>query len=98
MNEGYVGCFLISMCLIPQSYKTWTTQNVDGLSPYFISTCAVASILMIAYGTRIEAYPVIVANTSVLLNNVFLMCMYRNYSKLSSSTMLRTEQLHAVEI
>lgn len=78
---GYIGCFFLSIYLIPQVLKTYKTKNTDGLSPWFISIGITASILMLTYGMLIAAYPVVISNTIILINNIILLTLYNKYNK-----------------
>lgn len=90
---GYVGCFFLSIFLVPQVYTTWTTQNVEGLSPHFLGTSMVANVLMIYYGVSIRAIPVIIANGSVLLNSVILLGLYVRYRPQPIDTEIVTKEV-----
>lgn len=76
---GYIGCFFLSVFLVPQVYTTCKTRNVKGLSPYFLGTSMIANVLMIYYGATIRAIPVIIANGSVFLNSVILLILYAKH-------------------
>ena len=88
---GYVGCFFLSVFLVPQVYTTCKTRDVAGLSPTFLGTSMIANVLMIYYGLQIRAYPVTVANGSVLLNSSTLMALYFRYRRTSNKEAVEIE-------
>ena len=76
MNDwiGYIGCVFLFISFIPQTYKL--IQNKDeilNISPYFIVFIVLASIFMGSYAILIKAYPVLIANGSVLINNLIIL-------------------------
>lgn len=91
---GYSGSFLLSICLIPQVYKSYNTRDVDSLSPFFIGIGIFANFLMISYGILIKALPVLIANSSVLLNNILLLTMYYRFTTTNPNDILPTMQQH----
>lgn len=78
---GYVGCFFLSIFLVPQVYTTCKTRDVEGLSPHFLGISMVANVLMFYYGMSIQAIPVIIANGSVFLNSTALLVLYAKYRR-----------------
>jgi len=56
---GYVASVFIIMSLLTTNVKRFRYMNLIGCSSFFI------------YGTIIQAYPVIVLNTSCILINIF---------------------------
>lgn len=80
---GYVGCFFLSIFLVPQVYKTYKTRNVEGLSPLFLGMSMTANVLMMYYGSRIHALPVLISNGFVFLNSATLMTLYFRYRRVA---------------
>ena len=78
---GYVGCFFLSIFLVPQVYTTCKTRDVEGLSPLFLGTSMTANVLMMYYGAHIGALPVLISNGSVFLNSATLMVLYAKYRR-----------------
>lgn len=76
---GYIGCFFLSIFLIPQVLKTYNTKKTEGLSPLFICISMTANIFMLSYGILIEAYPVVISNGCILANNIMLLSLYLKY-------------------
>ena len=78
---GYIGCFLLSISLVPQVYTSWTTHNVNGISPLFIFITIGAKLCMITYGANLNAIPVVCANGFVLFYNIILLLMHYKYNE-----------------
>lgn len=81
---GYVGCFFLSVFLVPQVYTTCKTRDVEGLSPTFLGMSMTANVLMMYYGARIHALPVLISNGCVFLNSSMLMGLYFRYRRVKS--------------
>lgn len=78
---GIFGSILVGLAFIPQTYKIIKTNNVKDVSPYFISINLLSSTSMVVYGIHYLIIPVIIANLSVLINNIVIgvyMCKNRN--------------------
>ena len=73
---GFLGSIGISISLIPQTYKSWTTNDVSSLSVKYMALTFTSSLLMIIYSTYFLVYPMIIANISVLGNTSILMLLY----------------------
>lgn len=78
---GLVGSVLIGISLIPQSYKTITSNKTEDLSLFFIVIILIASFFMIFYGIKREVIPILIANGSVAINSLMLL-----YVKIKSLT------------
>lgn len=76
MLLGFLGSIGISISLIPQTYKSWTTNDVSSLSVKYMILTFISSLLMIIYSTYFLVYPMIIANISVLGNTCILMLLY----------------------
>jgi len=82
---GFLGSVGISISLLPQTYKSWTTNDVSSLSVTFMIITFTSAFLMIIYSTYYLVYPMIIANVSVLGNTCILMLLYhKNKCCLSS--------------
>tara|TARA_Y100000992_G_scaffold297968_2_gene262383 strand:+ start:916 stop:1236 length:321 start_codon:yes stop_codon:yes gene_type:complete len=73
---GIAGSIGISISLMPQTYKSWTTNDITSLSIKYIIITLISSILMIIYSTYYLVYPMIIANLSVLGNTCILILLY----------------------
>lgn len=69
---GLFGSILVGISFIPQTYKIIKTKNVNDISIIFISINLFAASCMIIYGINFLIIPVIIANISVLLNNIII--------------------------
>ena len=80
---GYIGCFFLCISFIPQTYALCrgNEKNKD-LSPTFVIFVLLASLCMGFYAIQMKTYPILIANSSVFLNNVILMYIYfRNHQQ-----------------
>lgn len=74
---GYIGCGFLFMSFIPQTYKLIKTpEDSKHISKVFIFLILSASLCMGIYAFYISAYPVLIANSSVFLNNIIILCLY----------------------
>ena len=73
---GILGSIGISISLIPQTYKSWTTNDITSLSIKYIIITFISSLLMIIYSSYYLVYPMIIANISVLGNTCILILLY----------------------
>ena len=75
---GYIGCILLSITFIPQTCKLIAYNKYDSVSYSFLFLIILTSSIMTSYGFMINAYPVCIANISVLLNNYVILCLKTN--------------------
>lgn len=75
---GYIGCILLSITFIPQTSKLIAYNKYDTTSYSFLFLIILTSSVMCSYGFMINAYPVCIANISVLLNNYVILCLKTN--------------------
>ncbi len=76
---GLLGSIGISISLLPQTYKSWTTNDISSLSIKYIIITFISSLLMIIYSTYYLVYPMIIANLSVLGNTcILILLFYKN--------------------
>ena len=73
---GILGAIGISISLIPQTYKSWTTNDISSLSIKYIIITLISSVFMIVYSTYYLVHPMIIANLSVLGNTCILLLLY----------------------
>lgn len=79
---GYVGAVLVTICMIPQVYTTYKTENVEGLSIYFIVLQILSSICYIIYSIYEKTLPVVISNCATVLLSLILIFLYYKYNKL----------------
>ena len=98
---GYIGCIFLFISFIPQTYILIKNNSYDNVSYLFLVLIIKTSMIMGTYGLLIEKYPVIIANISVLLNNlIILLCKYQNYKKILISNNLKknNNNIYNIEI
>jgi len=79
---GYIGCFFLFISFVPQTYKLISQDKIESSSLSFLFTIICSSIFLGIYAYSIQAYPVFIANTSVFMNNFFILILYlykKNY-------------------
>jgi MtN3 and saliva related transmembrane protein len=64
---GFAAAALTTASFIPQAWMTFRTRNASGVSLAMYSAFTLGIALWLAYGIRIGAWPVIVANAINLL-------------------------------
>lgn len=72
---GFVAAALTTTAFVPQAWKTFRTRDVSGISLTMYATFTTGIALWLAYGIRLGAWPLIVANavTLVLAGAVLVM-------------------------
>ena len=64
---GYIAATLTTLSFLPQVIKTWKTRSTKDISlAMFIAFCA-GVLLWAVYGVMIRSWPVIIANSVVLV-------------------------------
>ena len=69
---GILGSVLVGISFIPQTYEVIKNKEVKNISKWFILINLISSGLMIVYGIINIIIPMIIANSSVLLNNLII--------------------------
>lgn len=69
---GIAGSILVGISFIPQTYIVIKKKEIKNLSIWFILINIISSLLMIIYGIHDLIIPMIIANTSVLINNLII--------------------------
>jgi len=83
---GYIGCGFLCISFVPQTYILIKNNNYDNISYLFLVLIIQTSMIMGTYGILIEKYPVIIANISVLINNIIILYFkYLNYKKINQN-------------
>ena len=82
---GYIGCLFLFMSFIPQTYKLIYHGPIETISPLFLCFILCASLFLGIYAFYIKAYPILVANISVFLNNSIILILYLYKKKYSSN-------------
>ena len=69
---GFVGCTILCISFIPQTYSVVTSNKEIEISPYFLVLIMSTSIIMTIYGYMIRELPIIISNVSVFMNNFII--------------------------
>lgn len=69
---GYIGCFLLITSFTPQLHKTYKTRNADDLSSMSLLFQILTTIFSFVYALIIEANPIILSNSVVFFELLFL--------------------------
>ncbi len=64
---GFTAATLTTVSFVPQAWMTFRTRDVSGISLAMYSAFTLGVALWLAYGIRLGAWPLIVANTITLL-------------------------------
>ncbi|MBN9299258.1 MAG: hypothetical protein J0I41_19815 [Filimonas sp.] len=78
---GYVGAFLTSITFIPQVYKAWQTKSVGDLSTWMLIIVITSATVWLIYGIGAMLFPVIIANSIVLILSLLLMVFKFSFKK-----------------
>ena len=73
---GILGSILIGFSLIPQTFKSYTSNVVKSLSIFFLIITFLASLCMNIYAFYYKILPMIIANTLVFINTILLLIIY----------------------
>lgn len=77
--SGISGTILAVVSFMPQVYTTYKTQNVDGLSPWFIILTIAGSLAWLTYAYYLESWHQFAANLICLIFAIVLMALYIFY-------------------
>lgn len=64
---GYIAGALTTFATLPQLIKSLKTKNMDGISPYFVSSFTLGLSLWLVYGISKNDYPIIIFNIISLM-------------------------------
>lgn len=64
---GFTAATLTTASFLPQAWMTFRTRDVSGISLAMYSAFTLGVALWLAYGIRLGAWPLIVANTITLV-------------------------------
>ena len=64
---GFAAATLTTISFVPQAWMTFRTRNVSGVSRAMYSAFTLGIALWLAYGIRLGAWPIIVANAVTLV-------------------------------
>ena len=72
---GLIGSILVAFSLVPQSLKSFYENDVKSLSKSYLIVTLLASIFMGIYSIYYLILPMIIANSLVFLNVIFLIIL-----------------------
>lgn len=76
---GFVAGMLTTVSFVPQVYKAWRSKSCHDLSWGMLITFSAGVVLWLAYGIRLWAMPIIVANAVTLALLVTIGAMKLRY-------------------
>lgn len=83
---GYIAASLTTVAFVPQTYQSWKTKNLSGISlqMYLLFTLGVACWMI--YGYLIDSLPVLIANTLTLLmaSSILFLKIQQHFFKTTS--------------
>ena len=82
---GYIGCLFLFISFMPQTYKLIYNNSIETISPIFLCFILCASLFLGTYAFHINAYPILLANISVFLNNSIILILYLYKKKYPSN-------------
>ena len=89
---GFIGCGLLCISFVPQTYAVIKSNKTSDISPYFISLIIITSIIMTIYGFMIKELPIMISNISVMGNNVIILIfVMKNKMKLKNNNIKSQE-------
>jgi len=78
---GHLGAVLSSITFIPQVWKAWQTKSVKDLSIYMIIIVFCSTIIWLIYGISFSLWPVVIANTVILILSTMLLFFKMTFPK-----------------
>lgn len=76
---GYAAAIMTTTAFAPQAWLTWRSRRVEGVSLGMYSILTIGTLLWLAYGLQIGAWPVVIANAITLVLTVFILSMKIRY-------------------
>lgn len=76
---GFVAGMLTTVSFVPQVHKAWRTKSCHDLSWGMLITFSAGVVLWLAYGVRLWAMPIILANAVTLALLVTIGAMKMRY-------------------
>ena len=86
---GYIGCFLLISSITPQIYKCIKTKCAEDLSSLYILFQIITCIFCLSYGIILNALPLIISNSVVFFELLFLLYASIYYIKKSTKPHLQ---------
>lgn len=83
---GFFAATLTTFAFFPQTYQSWKTKDLRGISLTMYSMFTVGVILWIIYGYRIHSWPIMIANIVTLFSAGSILFLKIQESKQSKSS------------
>lgn len=81
---AFIGGILLSLCLVPQIYKTYKTKDVENLSIYWQILYIIGLSMSMVYMFVNKLYPILIPNLIELFFIILLTVMKIIYDKKSN--------------
>lgn len=72
---GYFSAFLTTLAFVPQTYQSWKTRDLSGISLPMYSLFSLGVAGWLIYGIMITSWPIIIANSITLLLACAVLCL-----------------------
>lgn len=69
---GYIACSIITLAYLPQCYRIWKHNSVEGLSIYTFGAILIAMVLWIIHAVVIKDIPLLLSSLASLIQNSFI--------------------------
>ena len=83
---GYIGATLLVISVFPQIYKSYIEKNVNSLSYPFIVLQIITCIFILTYVSLNLDYPLMGANSIIMLQFIFLLGLKYYFTKYPDKT------------
>jgi MtN3 and saliva related transmembrane protein len=83
---GFIAGALTTISFVPQVLHAWRSKRCDDLSWAMLLTFSAGVVLWLAYGIRLWAMPIIVANAVTLALLLIIMALKARYARAENLT------------
>ena len=75
ITVGYIAAFLTTAAFVPQTYHSWSTRDLSGISLPMYTMFTIGVGFWLFYGYLIGSVPVIFANLITFLLSSMVLCL-----------------------
>jgi uncharacterized protein with PQ loop repeat len=93
---GYIGATLLVLSVFPQIYKSYIEKNVNSLSYPFIVLQIITCIFILTYVSLNLDYPLMGANSIIMLQFIFLLGLKYYFTKYPDKTNKKEETINDI--
>ena len=93
---GYIGATLLVLSVFPQIYKSYIEKNVNSLSYPFIVLQIITCIFILTYVSLNLDYPLMGANSIIMLQFIFLLGLKYYFTKYPDKTNKKEESINDI--